>query len=77
MKRNVMHESRGGGPLRTEGMKLEHSEGEDQTQANMKEIYDLEWDYQQQIRKSERGKVRIMEDTRLAKDDIKDNKIID
>jgi len=41
----------------------------------MEEIYDLERDSQPQIRKSERGKGRITEETLSAKVDIRDKKI--
>lgn len=75
MKRNVMSESRGGRPPRPEGIKQGHREGEEQNQANLEEIYDLERDGQSQIRKNERGKGRIIGETFSAKVEIRDKKI--
>lgn len=42
MKRNVTLESRDEGPSRSRGIKREHWEGEEQTRANIKEVYNLE-----------------------------------
>lgn len=65
-KRNATPECKDEGPSRAGGIKREHWEGEEQTRADIKEIYDLEQECKPRIRKSERGKARIMEETRIV-----------